>query len=145
LRQEATAGSGSGPGDNQKKGDADRRRQRLGGIRYRSVQAAYSSQECSQCGFSLSMNRRSQDSFACLWCGYTANADENAAASIAKRFGDAVLNRLPFREVETTLAIRFMRRSVRRFPDARSASAGLVHLSRSMCPVCSDHFSGKAG
>jgi hypothetical protein len=95
------------------------------GIRYRSVQAAYSSQECSPCGFSLSMNRRSQDSFACLWCGYTANADENAAANIAKRFGDEVLNKLPFREVETTLAIRFMRRSVRRLPDARSASARL--------------------
>ncbi|OIO88339.1 MAG: hypothetical protein AUK03_16400 [Anaerolineae bacterium CG2_30_64_16] len=90
-------------------------------IRYRSVQPAYSSQQCSRCGFTFSMNRRSQDKFVCLWCGYTANADENAAANIAERFSDEELNSLPFREVETALALRFMRR----LPDARSASAGL--------------------
>jgi hypothetical protein len=67
------------------------------------------------------MNRRSQAEFECLWCGYTANADENAAANLAKRFGDEALNTLPFRNVEAALAERFMRR----FPDARSASAGL--------------------
>ena len=91
------------------------------GIRYRSVQPAYSSQQCSQCGFTISMNRRSQAEFRCLWCGYEANADENAASNIAERFSDEELNTLPFRAVETTLAIRFMRR----LPDARSASAGL--------------------
>lgn len=91
------------------------------GIRYRSVQPAYSSQECSHCGFISPMNRRTQTDFECLWCGHKANADENAAANIAKRFGDQVLNTLPFRDVETELAIRFLRR----LPDARSASAGL--------------------
>ena len=49
------------------------------GIRYRSVQPAYSSQQCSQCGFTFPMNRRSQAEFHCLWCGFEANADENAA------------------------------------------------------------------
>ena len=45
--------------------------------------------------------------------------------SIAERFGDDELNTLPFRDVETVLAIRFMRR----LPDARSASAGLeLHI-----------------
>ncbi|GFP40045.1 zinc ribbon domain-containing protein, partial [Candidatus Hakubella thermalkaliphila] len=91
------------------------------GIRYRSVQPAYSSQQCSHCGFTFSLNRRSQAEFRCLWCGYEANADENAAANLAERFGDEELNLLPFREVETVLAMRFMRR----LPDARSASAGL--------------------
>ena len=91
------------------------------GIRYRSAQPAYSSQECSQCGFTFLMNRRSQDKFACLWCGFEANADENAASNLAKRFGDEELNLLPVREVETLLAIRFMRC----LSDARSASAGL--------------------
>jgi len=91
------------------------------GIRYRSVQAAYSSQECSQCGFVSPMNRRTQADFVCLWCGYVANADENAAGVIRKRFDDTALNRLPFREVEATLALRFMRQ----LPDARSASARL--------------------
>ncbi len=91
------------------------------GLRYRSVQPAYSSQECSECGFTLSLNRRSQAEFECLWCGYKANADENAAANLAKRFGDEALNTLPFRDVEAALAERFMRR----LSDARSASAGL--------------------
>ena len=91
------------------------------GIRYRSVQPAYSSQECSQCGFTLSMNRRSQAEFECLWCGHRANADENAAANLAKRFGDQALNTLPFRDVEAVLAGRFMCR----FPGTRSVSAGL--------------------
>ena len=90
------------------------------GIHYRSVQPAYSSQQCSQCGFTISMNRRSQAEFHCLWCGFKANADQNAASNIAERFSDEELNSLPFRAVETTLAIRFMRR----LPDARSASAG---------------------
>ena len=66
------------------------------------------------------MNRRSQAEFHCLWCGYEANADENAASNIAERFSDEELNALSFRAVETALAIRFMRR----LPDARSASAG---------------------
>jgi len=95
------------------------------GIRYRSVQPAYSSQQCSHCGFTFSMNRRSQAEFRCLWCGYEANADENAASNIAERFSDEELNALPFRAVETVLAIRFMRR----LPDARSASAALeLHI-----------------
>ncbi|HPH97056.1 MAG TPA: transposase [Anaerolineaceae bacterium] len=91
------------------------------GIRYRSVQPAYSSQQCSQCGFTFSMNRRSQAEFDCLWCGLKANADVNAAQNIAERFGDAELNALTYREVEAVLAVRFMRR----LPVARSATAGL--------------------
>jgi len=95
------------------------------GIRYRSVQPAYSSQQCSRCGFTFPLNRRSQAEFRCLWCGYEANADENAAANLAERFGDVALNALPFREVETALAVRFMRR----LPGARSAPAGLeLHI-----------------
>ena len=99
------------------------------GIRYRSVQPAYSSQQRAHCGFTFPMNRRSQDKFVCLWCGYEANADDRygpsghtyAASNLAKRFGDEELNSLSFRDVETLLALRFMRR----LPDARSASAGL--------------------
>jgi transposase len=75
------------------------------------------------------MNRRSQAEFHCLWCGFEANADENAASNIAERFSDEELNTLPFRAVETTLAIRFMRR----LPDARSASAGLELYTHWMC------------
>ena len=95
------------------------------GIRYRSVQAAYSSQQCSQCGFTYPLNRRSQAEFYCLWCGFEANADENAAQVIAERFGDDELNALFFREVETVLAFRPMRR----LPGARSVPARLeLHI-----------------
>jgi IS605 OrfB family transposase len=95
------------------------------GIRYRSVQPSFSSQQCSRCGFTIAMNRHSQAEFHCLWCGFEANADENAAQVIAERFSDDELNALPFRDMETVLAIRFLRR----LPDARSASAGLeLHI-----------------
>jgi len=70
--------------------------------------------------FSFSLNRRSQSEFCCLYCGHTANADENAARNIAERFGDDEILKLPFRDVETVLAIRFLRRH----PVARSATAG---------------------
>jgi hypothetical protein len=56
-----------------------------------------------------------------LFCGYNANADENAASNIAERFGDDEINQLSFRELETVLALRFLRRH----PVARSATAGL--------------------
>ena|SRR5579859_2133948 len=71
------------------------------------------------CGFTFLLNRRSQAVFQCLWCGHEAHADMNAACNLAERFGDATLNALPFRQVETLLAVRFMQR----LPDARSASA----------------------
>ncbi|MBM3238041.1 transposase [Candidatus Poribacteria bacterium] len=92
------------------------------GSRYKSVQPAYSSQQCSKCGFTFKMNRSNQSEFYCLCCGNSANADENAACVIAERFGDDELNKLPFREVETVLAIRFLRRHL----VARSATAGPV-------------------
>lgn len=92
------------------------------GIRYRRVQAAYSSQECAMCGFVHAGNRPSQAAFTCLTCGHTENADVNAARNIAKRFGDDELNHLHFRDVKAVLQERFARRLS---PDARSASAGL--------------------
>lgn len=47
--------------------------------------------------------------------------EDAAQLVIAERFDDAELNALPFRDVETVLALRFMRR----LPDARSAPARL--------------------
>ena len=67
------------------------------------------------------MNRHTQDKFICLWCGYEANADVNAASNVAERFGDKELNLLSFREVEALLVSRFMRR----LSDTRSVSAEL--------------------
>jgi IS605 OrfB family transposase len=103
------------------------------GIRYRSVQPAYSSQECHLCGFVHEDNRRSQSEFECLHCGHVENADVNAARNIAKRFGDDELNQLPFRDVKALLQTRFANRPS---PDASSVSADLDTLRKgnAECP-----------
>jgi putative transposase len=83
-------------------------------IRYSSVEAAYSSQECSKCGYVHKDNRPSQEKFKCGHCELTLNADVNAGKVLVKRFGDAaLLNVGHFREVKTILMERFYRR----FPD----------------------------
>jgi putative transposase len=91
-------------------------------IRYTSVPAAYSSQECNECGYVHKDNRLTQEKFKCGYCEHTENADVNAGKVLVKRFGDAeLLNVGHFREVKTILLERFYRR----FPDARSVSGGL--------------------
>ena len=47
-----------------------------------TVPAQYTSQKCAQCGHVEKANRASQASFKCQSCGYTANADMNAAMNI---------------------------------------------------------------
>jgi putative transposase len=99
------------------------------GIRYRSVQPAYSSQRCQACGFTLRENRKSQAEFECLFCGYRDSADVNAAVNLAERFGDDELNKLHFRNVMNLLAKRFLQVHPRACGttrgDGRSPSSGL--------------------
>ncbi len=54
------------------------------GIVVETVEPAYTSQQCSKCGCTLDENRDGQH-FACLDCGYTANADYNAAKNVARK------------------------------------------------------------
>ena len=49
------------------------------------VPCAYSSQECSECGYVDASNRPTQESFLCLKCGYLDHADTNAAKVIKAR------------------------------------------------------------
>jgi len=49
------------------------------------VSAAYTSQECADCGHIHPENRKTQAEFVCVHCGYTAHADRNAADVIKKR------------------------------------------------------------
>lgn len=49
------------------------------------VNPAYSSQECSQCTHTEKNNRKTTEQFSCLNCGYTADADVNAAQVLIKR------------------------------------------------------------
>ena len=55
------------------------------GITTIEVNAAYTSQECSKCGFVSKENRKSQSKFACNCCNHKINADVNAARNIIKR------------------------------------------------------------
>jgi putative transposase len=55
------------------------------GITSTEVNAAYTSQSCSACGYVDKRNRPSQDTFRCLWCGHILHADLNAAANIEAR------------------------------------------------------------
>lgn len=51
------------------------------------VDPAYSSQECSHCGYVSADNRPSRELFYCERCGHTAHADENAAKVVLGRVG----------------------------------------------------------
>ena len=50
-----------------------------------SVNACYSSQQCSNCGYVDSKNRKTQSEFECKSCGSKLNADKNAALNILSR------------------------------------------------------------
>lgn len=55
------------------------------GVMLVAVPPAYTSQQCSACGFTDAANRQSQAGFACLACGHSENADRNAAKNILRR------------------------------------------------------------
>ena len=46
------------------------------------VPAAYTSQRCSKCGHIEKANRKRQEEFKCIACGYAVNADYNASVNI---------------------------------------------------------------
>ena len=50
-----------------------------------AVRPHYSSQECSECGYTSKENRKSQAVFSCQACGHSQNADMNAALVLIKR------------------------------------------------------------
>lgn len=53
------------------------------GIEVRKVNPQYTSQRCSRCGCIDENNRKTQADFKCVTCGYSTNADYNAARNIA--------------------------------------------------------------
>ena len=50
------------------------------------VNPAYTSQKCSECGYTDKLNRENQATFLCKQCGHTMNADLNAAINILGRY-----------------------------------------------------------
>lgn len=57
----------------------------LAGVAVVAVNPRYTSQTCSICGYIDEANRRTQNTFSCVSCGYSAPADTNAAVNIAAR------------------------------------------------------------
>ena len=51
------------------------------------VNPKHTSQTCPQCGHISKDNRKEQERFKCVKCGYEANADHNAAQNILRRAG----------------------------------------------------------
>lgn len=87
-----------------------RRKLDQNGLPWVEVPAAYSSQECSHCGFVLRENRPDQATFRCLMCGHEENADLQASRVIAGRSGDDEIIGLKHQQVGNVLRERFMRR-----------------------------------
>lgn len=56
------------------------------------VNAAYTSQECANCGHIHRANRTSQSEFKCVSCGHSDNADSNASCVISKRAINLILD-----------------------------------------------------
>lgn len=57
----------------------------LAGIQVILIDPRNTSRECSICGYVDKRNRPNQETFSCKNCGYSANADVNAARVIASR------------------------------------------------------------
>ena len=55
------------------------------GVPVVAVNAAYTSQQCGECGHIDKRNRKTQSKFLCVECGHSSNADHNAAGNISRR------------------------------------------------------------
>ncbi|MGO8931717.1 MAG: RNA-guided endonuclease InsQ/TnpB family protein [Limisphaerales bacterium] len=58
---------------------------RLNGIAIKFVDPTNTSRSCPACGHVAKGNRKTRDRFACVSCGFTADADTNAAGIISRR------------------------------------------------------------
>ena len=56
----------------------------LAGVPLHTVDPAYTSRTCSQCGHCEKANQKSQSEFCCKQCGFSCNADWNAALNISR-------------------------------------------------------------
>ena len=63
------------------------------GIKIQIINPQYTSQRCSRCGYIHSDNRKTQENFLCLKCGFEANADYNASQNISIKDIDKVIKK----------------------------------------------------
>jgi len=60
------------------------------GIAVKHVDARYTSQKCSVCGYISRSNRLCQSNFKCKQCGFSLNADLNASRNIRQNYLNAI-------------------------------------------------------
>jgi IS605 OrfB family transposase len=60
------------------------------GMAIEYVDARYTSQKCSRCGYISRSNRQFQSVFKCKQCGFSLNADLNASRNIRQNYLDAI-------------------------------------------------------
>ena len=70
------------------------------GITISLTNAEYTSQQCSCCGYIHQNNRKTQEKFKCVHCGYEENADLNASINIRERIHSDVLRDSLHKEIE---------------------------------------------
>lgn len=58
------------------------------GVKVSEVNSAYTSQQCPVCNHTSKNNRKTQETFCCVKCGHTDNADHNASINIRNRYFD---------------------------------------------------------
>jgi putative transposase len=63
------------------------------GVPLLAIDPRNTSRECSACGFTAKENRKTQDKFVCVECGFALHADINAALNIRSRANRQVANR----------------------------------------------------
>jgi putative transposase len=83
------------------------RLQELYGIEVMEVNPAYTSQECSSCGYVDRRNRKDTQEFECKVCGNKINAQINGAKNISKR---SSLGNLTKKQVLKILVERYLER-----------------------------------
>ena len=70
------------------------------GITISLTNAEYTSQQCSKCGYIHKDNRKTQEKFKCIHCGYEENADLNASINIKNRISVDVLRDSLHKEIK---------------------------------------------
>jgi len=107
--------------------------------RVEKVRAAYTSLRCSVCGWISKDSRDSQAGFCCVSCGFTCNADENAAVNIAAGHAGGT----PPSVREPQLLASLTERDVVGIPaSARGGCQSTVCRDRSTC-ICRDSGVGR--
>ena len=62
----------------------------MAGVPVIEVDPYFTSQRCSECGYTNKKNRKTRDDFCCGQCGHTSHADENGAQNIRLKGLDAL-------------------------------------------------------